>query len=536
LTGRRGWHTEERPAENAPVFARESRFRQQTARVLLDLPLPEEEIEDVRRTAFRISRAALLAVLAAACSDDSRSGSSLDGRPAGPAADVSEEITGGEAIFVGSAYPFATPAGYVDREYVAAGTATSYEPSGELTNDGRWSFAPSGNASYRTRILVRRPANAADASGTVLLEWLNVSGGVDANPDYVMLEEEIIRQGHTWIGVSAQIIGVEGGPVIVTAPGGEGIAGEGLKKIDPARYGSLEHPGDGYSFDIYTQVARAVLQGGALLGGAEPSVLIAVGESQSAFALTTYYNGVQPLTLVFDGFFVHSRGGASLPLVGPGEYAQLADAIGSGVRPLLRDDLEAPVMEVQAESDVTGILGSSAVRQPDTDRFRLWEVAGTAHADTRLVGPTADLLDCGAPINDGPMHLVAKAAFRSLEAWVRTGEPPPVAARLELAGGATPEVLRDGDGIALGGLRTPPVDVPVDALSGVPGPNPDIICILLGSTTPLPDARLDELYSSRAAYVQEYADATDGAIDSGYVLAADREALLAFSQPDRVAP
>jgi hypothetical protein len=485
-----------------------------------------------RKTAFRI---ALLALLVSACSGGSDSETTLDGRPAGPAADVSEELTGGSGPFMGSPYGFAVPEGYVDHEYVASGTASAYEPMGELTNDGRWSFEPSITAAYRTRIIVRRPANTAGASGTVLVEWLNVSGGADANPEYVTLEEEIIRQGHTWVGVSAQIIGVEGGPVLVTVPGGEDQQGKGLKRLDPARYGSLQHPGDGFSFDIFTQVARAVLEGGPL-GGVTPRVVLAVGESQSAIALTTYYNGVQPLTLAFDGFLMHSRGAASLPLVGPGEYADLAGSIGSPVHPILRDDLDAPVMDVQAESDVTGILSSSAVRQPDSDRFRLWEMTGTAHADARLVGPTADLLDCGAPINNGPMHLVAKAAFRGLDTWVRTGGAPPIAPRLELADGATPEVVRDGDGIALGGLRTPPVDVPVDVLSGVPGPSPDIICILLGSTKPLPDARLAELYPNRVAYVQQYEVATDGAIESGFVLEPDRDAVLALAQPSRINP
>jgi hypothetical protein len=230
------------------------------------------------KMAFWIARAGLLGLLLSACSDHSHSGSTLDERPAGPVADVSEEIAGGTGPFVASASPFVAPAGYVEREYVASGTATAYEPSGELTDDGQWSFEPSTTAAYRTRIVVRRPANAADASGTVLVEWLNVSGGVDANPDYVMLEEEIIRQGHTWIGVSAQIIGVEGGPVIVTAPGGEGIAGEGLKRIDPARYGSLQHPGR--MFDTSSRRWRAVRQA-ALLGGAKPRVVLAVGESRS---------------------------------------------------------------------------------------------------------------------------------------------------------------------------------------------------------------------------------------------------------------
>ena len=123
--------------------------------------------------------------------------------------------------------------GYVEHEYVASGTASSYSATGPLSGDGRWTFEPDGTAPYRTRILVRRPANAADFSGTVVVEWLNVSGGVDANPDYASLEEELTRQGHAWVGVSAQLIGVEGGPVLVAAPGAEDLAGKGLKSDRP---------------------------------------------------------------------------------------------------------------------------------------------------------------------------------------------------------------------------------------------------------------------------------------------------------------
>jgi hypothetical protein len=457
----------------------------------------------------------------------------------GPAADLSEELTGGNGPFIGAATGLAVPDRYVQGEYVASGTATAYSAKGPLSEDGLWTFEPGTPAAYRTRILVRRPAKAADSSGTVIVEWLNVSGGVDANPDYASLEEEITRQGHTWVGVSAQLIGVEGGLVLVKAPGVENLVGKGLKTIDPARYGSLAHPGDGYSFDIFTQVTRALLKGGPALGGAKPRFALAAGESQSALALTTYYDGVQPLTLAFDGFLVHSRASVSLPLVGPGAYADLAAAIGGAKPALFRGDLDAPVVELQAESDVTGILNSIAARQPDSDRFRLWEVAGTSHADVHLMGSIADTLNCGVPINNGPMHLVAKAALRGLDTWVKTGSRPPSALRLEVLDGADaakPEIRRDGDGIAQGGIRTPPIDVPVDVLSGVAGPNPDLLCILLGSTKPLAADRLAKLYPTRATYEQRYGAAADAAIKAGFVLEPDRAALLAFSQPSRISP
>ncbi|MCC7078434.1 MAG: hypothetical protein IT198_15030 [Acidimicrobiia bacterium] len=449
-------------------------------------------------------------------------------------ADISEELHGGNGVFVASGRETVMPAGFVEHEFAAAGTATDYRAVGALDPDGHWRFEPDTQAPYRTRVVVRRPHDVARASGTVLVEWLNVSGGLDASPDYASLEDEIVREGHTWIGVSAQLIGVEGGPTLVNAPGAARLAGRGLKALDPERYASLAHPGDGFAFDIYTQVARAARQGGAFLGGLDADLVLAVGESQSALALTTYYNGVHPLAAAFDGFLVHSRAAVSLPLVARGEYADFVGSFLSGTHALLRTDLRTPILELQAEGDVIGVLNSIVVRQPDTDCFRLWEVAGTAHADVHLVGEMADKLDCGAPINNGPMHVVAKAALRALVQWVRAGLAPASAPRLELTDGAVPEIRRDADGIARGGVRTPPLDVPVDVLSGAPGPKPSPLCILLGSTVPIRDARLAEMYSSREEYDRRYTAAVDAAIDAGFVLEDDRAALEAFAQPSRI--
>jgi hypothetical protein len=160
-------------------------------------------------------------------------------RPSGPAADLSTRLTGGNGVFMGEGTKVDLPrVGYVQREYAATGTAGSYRVAGSLTGDGRWSFVRDASAPYRTRVLVRAPAKAAAFSGTVVVEWLNVSGGVDANPDWVSLHEEIVRAGDAWIGVSAQRIGVgRTRPVKV-----QGVAGaedrKGLKAIDP-RYGTL---------------------------------------------------------------------------------------------------------------------------------------------------------------------------------------------------------------------------------------------------------------------------------------------------------
>ena len=454
-------------------------------------------------------------------------------RPAGPSAAFSD-ISGGNGVFLGDPIPVNLErAGYEEHEYVASGTATSYTETSPLPEDGRWSFAPDGTAPYRTRVLVRRPSDRARFSGTVVVEWLNVSGGVDADPEWSTTHEEILRRGDAWVGVSAQRIGVEGGPVLVRVdvPGAE-VAGQGLKAIDPPRYGSLEQPGDGFSFDIYTQVARAV-RSGAGMDRRRPKRVIAAGESQSAFALVTYYNGVQPLTKAFDGFFVHSRGGRGLPLVGPGESAGIANAIG-GTSTIFRTDQDAPVLDIQTETDLTSVLNSYVARQPDSDRFRLWEVAGTAHADAHLLGANAQYIECGVPINNGALHVVAKSGLRALTTWIESGKAPPKAARIDVASGPSPQIQQNADGIALGGIRTPPVDVPVAALSGAPGPNPSVICLLLGSTNPISAERLAQLYPSRAVYKKRYDRAVNAAIKAGFVLPEDRAALLEFAEPSMI--
>lgn len=477
----------------------------------------------------------LCGALIVACSGTTGTSSTAQRRTTAAAADLSSHLAEGNGVFIGSPVTVDLQrAGYVQNEYVAAGTATSYKANGALTSDGRWSLIPAGRASYRTRVLVRYPDDRKRFSGTVVVEWLNVSGGVDADPEWASLNEEIVRRGDAWVGVSAQQIGVTGGPVLVGVPGvaGAELAGEGLTKIDPARYGSLRHPGDGFAFDIFTQVAQAVRSGGAI-GGRRPQRVIAAGESQSAFALVTYYNGVQPLTHEFDGFFVHSRGAVGLPLVAPGGYADIAGSIG-GTPSIFRTDQNAPVLDIQTETDVTSILNSYAARQPDDNRFRLWEVPGTAHADAHLLGATARSIDCGVPINNGPMHLVAKSALRALTTWIQTGKAPVTAPRIDVAPGATPQVQRDADGVALGGIRTPPVDVPVATLSGVPGPNPSVICLLLGSTKPLSATRLAQLYPSRTAYIEHYTADAHRAIEAGFVLPEDRAALLAFADPSAI--
>jgi hypothetical protein len=421
--------------------------------------------------------------------------------------------------------------GYVEEEYVLAGEATAYGAQGQLSEDGHWTVREAGTAEYRTRIVVRRPEDPDDFDGTVFVEWLNVTAGIDADPDFILGHPELLSHGSVHIGVSAQQVGVEGGGGLLPVPGAEAV--RALKQWDPARYGNLSHPGDPYSYDIFSQAAQAVRRGDVdVLGGLEARHVIAIGESQSAARLVTYVNAVHPVAAIYDGFLVHSRGGGGAPLEESGS------PIGEGTA-RIRTDLDEPVLQLLTESDLFGILGFRRAAQDDTDRLRTWEVAGTAHADRYFLeygaqleddasaGGAGDLADqCGA-INEGPQRYVVRAAIAALRGWVVDREPPAEAPRLEAQGEA---IARDERGIALGGIRTPAVDAPISVLSGEAPPGGSVLCLLFGETRPFDAATLAALYPTHDDYVDAVTASADAAVAAGYLLPDDADEIIAEAE------
>src|SRR6185295_7744748 len=337
-------------------------------------------------------------------------------------------ITGPGAPALASTSFTLAPFGYREEEFFIAGMATGYVTEGTLSSDGKWSVSPGQTVAYETRMLVRRPTTRERFNGTVVVEWLNVSGGFDAGPDWTSTHTMLMREGFAWVGVSTQSVGINGGP-----PLNRNLH---LKAVNPARYGTLLHPGDTFSYDMFSQAGQAIRQSAdVLLGGLRPKHLVGVGESQSAYRLVTYINAIHPRARVYDGFLVHSRSGDTAPL---SEAPQ--PAIGGPRVALIRDDIDVPVVTVETETDVVSI-GFFAARQPDSRNIRTWEVAGTAHVDTYLavVGPTDQgtsavdtthlppvqsifdgTVTCDFPINSGPQHYVLSAALRRLAGWVKS--------------------------------------------------------------------------------------------------------------------
>src|SRR5262249_27120878 len=303
---------------------------------------------------------------------------------------------------------------------------------------------------------------------------------------------ELLRDGFAWVGVSAQRVGIEGGTTI------EGQGSISLKAVDPVRYGSLRHPGDSFSYDIFSQVGQAIRHpaGADPLAGLKVKAMIGSGHSQSAARLTTYVNAIHPLTGVYDGFLVHSRYRAAAL----SEPPQAVVATPSPGR--IRKDLDVPALILETETDIFG-LNFLRERQSDSKRIPLWEVAGTAHYDAYglavansdplgsaaaaalvlTAAPIPGFVTCSSAVNDGPAHYVLNAAFAALHRWIRRGTPARHAPRLEITSSSPAAIARDAHGNALGGVRTPQLDVPIATFSGE-GQRGTGFCGLFGATTP----------------------------------------------------
>ena len=454
----------------------------------------------------------------------------------------------GRAVLDLGAYDLA-PFGYVVEEFFFSGTAVSYKAAVAPNADGRWAAEPTGaTAPYTTRLVVVRPTDLSKFNGSVLAEWLNVSGGRDGGPDWTMTHREILRTGAGYVGVSVQKVGVEGGPSLIPSS-------LPLKKSDPQRYASLTHPGDTFAYDIFSQAGRAIRGMGSakVLGPLTAKHVLAAGESQSAGYMTTYANAIDPLVKVYHGILIHSRSGFATPIQGGTFGAQgMAMAVGSRIR----TDVRIPVMTVLTETDVAGFrrpgfpgpTGYWTARQPDTDRIRTWEVPGTAHADTYMVG--AGALDSGPssmrqvaaaaspkleisgmtleklPNSNLAHHYVMAAAYAGLERWVRSGQAPAHGTPIATTAPAAPDqgvtLVTDEHGNARGGVRTPWMDVPVARLAGT-GNGSGGFGFLIGVTEPFDAAKLARLYpGGREDYLQKFDAALASAAAAGFILSADQ--------------
>ncbi len=387
--------------------------------------------------------------------------------------------------------------GYREQEYFVSGTARALDGS---------------TAPYTTRIIVTRPKTQKRFNGAVMLDWVNVTAQFENAVDTLEAREMLLREGWAYVHVSAQRAGLCCSPLTPQV-------------YDPVRYASINHPGDAYAEDMFSQIALAVRshRGADPMKGLKVKRVIAAGQSQSADRLYGYVSNWQKAAGVIDGFLIHGNG---------------------TVKKTFPTKLSVPVLNLLSDRE-----GEPDAPTKDK-KYRLWEVAATAHSDF-FIGvqsvdgngqrvadqPAADRAGYRAIIEDAgnygqildpllgtctlagatmPMHYAVSTALHQLDRWVRTGKRPP----------RTPRYAFDGDALATdqfgntrGGIRLPPVAVPVARYEST-------LCNLGGITVPFSDQQVQDLYPTFKRYQRLMKRATNRAVKRGWLLRPDAKDMM----------
>ena len=440
--------------------------------------------------------------------------------------------------------------GYFEQEYFVSGVASVWTYD-ELQRPVE--SAP--DVPFTTRVLIRRPIDAARASGVVQLEPLHPD--LDSALTWGAIHPWIIREGHTWVGVTVY----------------SHVAAQLHDLIDPVRYSAISIPSAGQEFDILGSVAQA-LRDGAFPDVSVSSLMLSGWSATGSFCRVFLQDGFHERWTTadsrsaVDGYVICiSSGGAGLAGYPP---------LSPGCTPLQLDDARrtvsghgATVFEVlsEMESETNGPSLREDSDEP-SDRYRLYQVAGTAHIENRpnvLVNRT-QFERAGGPAfgietveqrSDGRLDLVARAYFEAQLRWISDGtvashggrfafdsgfiELP--AGRFEPAGGIQARgrhLTRDADGNVEGGVRAPWIVAPTGRYSPHSTPVPDapkppewmpfadpaMLALLMGSIVAFPVDELNRRYGSLENYLALFEQATEDLVSSGLLLDAEGAELV----------
>lgn len=460
--------------------------------------------------------------------------------------------------------------GYIEEEYLLSGTARVFDWPGAA------GFEVLAQGPYTTRILVRRPKDDADFSGITIVESFNPSSPVDLPIMWAESYLQFMADGHAWVGMTIK-------PNTIAS----------LRRFDPARYAALAMPHPpggptctpaginpwaqpttpadetGLAWDMLSQVGALLKSGSDDNPLSRPAErLFMTGQSQTAGYSRTYAAFFGPDTTEADGTPLYDAYlySGSPPWQVP--VHQCAAGFEAGDPRLLTPAVGVPVIEIFAEGDIGTNI---ATRRPDSDEppdlYRRYEVPGAAHVDPweqlsfaseedtlRATGqPNAiaatECVPKDVEASDFPIRYVFNAAWRNLEQWVEEGVSPPKASRLELLNPETvtsgleredvpfspAEAFRkDANGNAVGGVRTPYLDVPtarwVGAKEAADPSAPGFGCFFEGYKYSFSREKLRELYPTHADYVEKVTRSASALEEQRWLTPEDRVEIIAEAE------
>jgi hypothetical protein len=436
-----------------------------------------------------------------------------------PTPKVEGPITGGTRGHAFNEWPWSLKDyGYQQAEYFIFGTAKAYGTT-----------APP--APYKVRIQVMRPINPRKASGTAIVEWSNVTAQYEIPLGWVWAHPYVMASGDVYVTMGAQEAGVCGDKSPV--PGVQVCSPTSLKGWDADRYGALHHPGDDYSFDIYSQAVQAIAHPGRTnpVAGIDVQHVIGYGQSQSAQRFDDYLcNGADTAARVLDSLIIDADIGAgdlpcrprvpTIKLWSEDTARPAPSTAGENLRIWMipgaphEDSWQAKYEEAWTNSNQFGqapsIPGNKEM-QADAGNYGQEGLPAAATAATCL--PTG---------NAYPKRYVNDASIQALKDWMLRGKAAPVFPSISFAAngvGSSTNFNQDQYLNTLGGLRSPVLDVPVATYIGP-------TCALFGETVAFTPVQLQQLYPTHRSYVDKMHASITTAVRSGALLLADAADLM----------
>lgn len=426
--------------------------------------------------------------------------------------------------------------GFVEEEYFLSGTANVYEETGRA---GVARVAEKG-WEYTNNIMVRRPANAEDASGVVIVDILNASNGYPGEDHWRRMYDWCLDTGCTYIGLTSKPIQVDSlhhfdaeryAPLSWDVPGAEPRT---PYTAQPGSFNAMmiiEGAEEGLAWDITTQLGNLLNENpSAIIGDIEPEVTILAGQSQSGIYLNTY-------TTYFD---------AALDRLNdePVWDAYLNSVGGTPIRPLRQGDkpgfvtipntelqLSVPMITIDSEADF-GLFGEAGLgAQEQQELRRHWQIPASPHtwSASPVIPANEELLKAGRLARDEvtpewllkqnpyPLEAPILAAIEALDKWVRTGEPAADSGYLAIEDGA---LARDEMGNAVGGVRYALNRYPLGRIAVLrPGDMQGVVEVLSR-------AEFAEMYGTRAEYMALLEAGLAEDMAAGYLTERGREYFL----------
>jgi Alpha/beta hydrolase domain len=342
-------------------------------------------------------------------------------------------------------------------------------------------------SSYEVRMLIARPSRLRGFSGQVLVEPKHPLG-FPFVWDFTRLY--LMRRGHVAVELS-------------TFP--QNITGA-LQGANPERYADL-HVSEAQTSDIFAQVGRLLKSKRSPLRRVDS--LYMTGHSRSAGPTWPYMDThharfrLKRDRPIYDAFFP--------------ETSRTAARLGPF------PNVDVPTLQLNSQLEVQEVYAQDGIdyRKPDSNKprkpFRLYEVAGMPHHDSRQNPINRSREPCDLPLNRFPYEPIVIMALDHLIRWVTEGVRPPRAERISVIGGPGGEIELDENDNAVGGVRTTYVDVPFATHSPL-NSGPDPFCEVLGSQQPFSLDRLISLYGSHDRYVGLVDKRLDRLVRQGWYL------------------